>query len=95
MITLISVCSYLYYAHKDSILNFVGLSKKEDPNDSTQNRGSTRTNKRRVKGKESVEGDLTSLSDSDMRRKKFILRTYSDVDFHIKLQSRKGKKELA
>ncbi|EUD68763.1 hypothetical protein C922_00451 [Plasmodium inui San Antonio 1] len=91
MLTLISVCSYLYYAHRDSILNFVGLSNKEDPNESQQNRGSTRTNKRRVKGKKSVKGDLRSFSDSDMRRKKFILRTYSDVDFHIKLQSKKGK----
>ncbi|SBS90095.1 conserved Plasmodium protein, unknown function [Plasmodium malariae] len=83
MITLISVCSYLFYAHKDSILNLVGLNNKEQENRNDQNKV------KNAKIKKSLNGEKTSLSDSDMCRKKFILRTYSDVDFHIKLHGKK------
>ncbi|SBS87975.1 conserved Plasmodium protein, unknown function [Plasmodium ovale] len=89
MLTLISVCSYLFYTHKDSILSFVGLNNKEEENGDQQNSENTPNSKRKVKIKKSLNGEITSLSDSDMCRKKFILRTYSDTDFHIKLHSKK------
>ncbi|GAW83283.1 conserved Plasmodium protein, unknown function [Plasmodium gonderi] len=89
MLTLISVCSYLYYVHKDSILSFVGLSSGEDQNMNQQNKERAIIDKKKVKVKKSIKGERTCLSDSDMRRKKYILRTYSDVDFHIKLHRKK------
>ncbi|CRH02323.1 conserved Plasmodium protein, unknown function [Plasmodium relictum] len=80
MLTLISICTYLFYAHKDSLLNLVGLKSDE-----TENENKNTTN---VETKFKNEKIRKSLSDSDLHRKKFILRTYSDVDFNIKFHKR-------
>ncbi|CXJ11228.1 conserved Plasmodium protein, unknown function [Plasmodium berghei] len=83
MLTLISVCSYLFYTHKDSILSLVGLNS-ENGNADHQNEGNIQNKKKRKK-KKKYDDEVRYFSDSYIRKKMYILRTYSDVDFHKKI----------
>ncbi|CAD2112790.1 conserved Plasmodium protein, unknown function [Plasmodium vinckei] len=87
MITLISVCSYLFYTHKDSILSLVGLNS-ENGNADPQNVENIQSNKKRRKKRNKYDKEVRYFSDSYIRKKMYILRTYSDNDFHKKLYSK-------
>ncbi|CAD52209.1 hypothetical protein PFAG_04314 [Plasmodium falciparum Santa Lucia] len=88
MFTLISVCSYLFYTHKESLLNLIGLSENRN---SRKNR---RRKKKKGKLKQPFPEEKLCLSDSDMRRKKFILRTYSDVNFNVTCTTKKERNSI-
>ncbi|CRG97463.1 conserved Plasmodium protein, unknown function [Plasmodium gallinaceum] len=86
MLTLISVCTYLFYANKDYILNLVGLNNDENEN-KEENTTDVKTKLKNEKIRKALTEEI-SLSDSDLNRKKIILRTYSDVDFNIKTRNK-------
>ncbi|VEV58836.1 conserved Plasmodium protein, unknown function [Plasmodium vinckei vinckei] len=87
MITLVSVCSYLFYTHKDSILSLVGLNS-ENGNADPPNGENIQSNKKKRKKKKKNNKEVRYFSDSYIRKKMSILRTYSDNDFHKKLYSK-------
>ncbi|VWU50063.1 conserved protein, unknown function [Hepatocystis sp. ex Piliocolobus tephrosceles] len=93
MITLISVCSYLFYTYKDSILSYIRASNFETQNSNEENieHGvykvkSTRKRKKNPK--------IRYISDSEIGNTKYILRTYSDVDFPLRSPKKKIVKKI-
>lgn len=88
MLTLITLCSYLFYANKDNIYQFLGIK------DNSNAEGNETTKEKKEEEGLSIELQEERLtkkpvfyrSYSEMKfvRNKTILRTYSDVDFSVK-----------
>lgn len=85
MLTLITLCSYIFYANKDNIYQLLGIKEEtneENENEKNKNDDNNELTKTGINKKPFL---LRSHSETNFVKSKTLLRTYSDVDLLQKL----------